>query len=121
MAGSGSTNYRVVSGRCRACFRPRTDRLHRAFRGGDDILAASHGVGRHPSARAKPSGTRVIPALVAMVSGPFARAMLTAFFFFGSLNGFVLLPLYIHRLGGTEASIGTVSYTHLTLPTSDLV
>ena len=43
-----------------------------------------------------------------MVSGPFARAMLTAFFFFGSLNGFVLLPLYIHQLGGTEASIGMV-------------
>ena len=43
-----------------------------------------------------------------MVSGPFGRAMLTAFFFFGSLNGFVLLPLYIHQLGGTEASIGLV-------------
>src|SRR6266545_4737032 len=76
--------------------------------GDDDILAASHGVGRHPSARAKPSATRVIPALVAMVSGPFARAMLTAFFFFGSLNGFVLLPLYIHQLGGNEAAIGLV-------------
>jgi len=50
----------------------------------------------------------VIPALVAMVSGPFAWAMVTAFFFFGSLNGFVLLPLYIHQLGGTEASIGMV-------------
>ena len=32
-----------------------------------------------------------------MISGPFARAMLAAFFFFGSLNGFVLLPLYIHQ------------------------
>ena len=50
----------------------------------------------------------MIRALGAMVSGPFARAMLTAFFFFGSLNGFVLLPLYIHQLGGTEASIGMV-------------
>jgi MFS family permease len=50
----------------------------------------------------------VIRAIVGMVSGPFARAMLAAFFFFGSLNGFVLLPLYIHQLGGTEASIGLV-------------
>jgi MFS family permease len=50
----------------------------------------------------------VIPAFVGMVSGPFARAMLTAFFFFGGLNAFVLLPLYIHQLGGTEASIGEV-------------
>jgi len=34
--------------------------------------------------------------------------MLTNFFFFGSLNGFLLLPLYIHRLGGDEADIGLV-------------
>jgi MFS family permease len=43
-----------------------------------------------------------------LVSGPFVRTMLTNFFFFGSLNGFVLLPLYIHQLGGTEAAIGLV-------------
>ena len=43
-----------------------------------------------------------------MLRGPFARAMVTNFFFFGSLNGFVLLPLYIHRLGGNEAEIGFV-------------
>jgi MFS family permease len=30
------------------------------------------------------------------------------FFFFTSLNGFVLLPLYIARLGGTEVEIGLV-------------
>ncbi len=47
-----------------------------------------------------------------MISGPFARAMLTAFFFFGSLNGFVLLPLYINQLGGNEASIGVVQATY---------
>jgi len=41
-------------------------------------------------------------------SGPFARTMLTNFFFFGSLNGFVLLPLYVHQLGGSEAAIGLV-------------
>ena len=43
-----------------------------------------------------------------LLGGPFARAMVTSFLFFGSLNGFVLLPLYIHRLGGTEAEIGIV-------------
>jgi hypothetical protein len=40
--------------------------------------------------------------------GPFARIMLTNFFFFGALNGFLLLPLYIQRLGGDEADIGLV-------------
>jgi MFS family permease len=43
-----------------------------------------------------------------LVSGPFVRTMLTNFFFFGSLNGFVLLPLYVHQLGGSEAAIGLV-------------
>lgn len=43
-----------------------------------------------------------------LFDGPFARAMVTSFLFFGSLNGFVLLPLYIHRLGGTEMDIGLV-------------
>jgi MFS family permease len=36
------------------------------------------------------------------------RATITNFFFFGSLNGFVLLPLYIQQLGGTEIEIGLV-------------
>jgi MFS family permease len=40
--------------------------------------------------------------------GPFARIMATNFFFFGALNGFLLLPLYIQRLGGDEADIGLV-------------
>jgi len=43
-----------------------------------------------------------------LVSGPFAQAALTSFFFMSSLNCFILLPLYIHRLGGTEAEIGMV-------------
>ena len=43
-----------------------------------------------------------------LVSGPFARTMLTNFFFFASLNGFVLLPLYVHQLGGNEAAVGLV-------------
>lgn len=43
-----------------------------------------------------------------LLGGPFARAMVMSFLFFGSLNGFVLLPLYVMRLGGTEAEIGLV-------------
>jgi MFS family permease len=39
---------------------------------------------------------------------PFLRATGTNFFFFAALNGFVLLPLYIQQLGGTEIEIGFV-------------
>jgi MFS family permease len=39
---------------------------------------------------------------------PFLKATIMNFFFFLSLNAFVLLPLYIHRLGGTEVEIGIV-------------
>lgn len=39
---------------------------------------------------------------------PFLRATVTNFFFFLSLNGFVLLPIYIQRLGGNEIQIGLV-------------
>ncbi len=39
---------------------------------------------------------------------PFVRATVTNFFFGASLNAFVLLPLYIHRLGGREVEIGVV-------------
>lgn len=38
----------------------------------------------------------------------FVRVTVTNFFFFASLNGFVLLPLYIERLGGTAVEIGLV-------------
>jgi MFS family permease len=38
----------------------------------------------------------------------FRRATLTNFFFFSSQNGFVLLPLYVKQLGGTEIEIGLV-------------
>lgn len=34
--------------------------------------------------------------------------MLTNFFFFSSLNAYVLLPLYVQRLGGSEAAVGFV-------------
>jgi MFS family permease len=39
---------------------------------------------------------------------PFFRATLTNFFFFLGLNGFILLPLHIRDLGGTEIEIGVV-------------
>jgi MFS family permease len=38
----------------------------------------------------------------------FVRATVTNFFFFASLNGFVLLPLHIQNLGGTAVEIGLV-------------
>ena len=38
----------------------------------------------------------------------FVHATLTSFFFFFGQNGFVLLPLYVKQLGGTEAEIGMV-------------
>ena len=43
-----------------------------------------------------------------LLSGPFAQAALTSFFFMSGLNCFILLPLYVHRLGGTEGEIGIV-------------
>jgi MFS family permease len=50
----------------------------------------------------------VIRGLELPVGGAFARATLTSFFFSSSLSCFILLPLYVHRLGGTEAEIGLV-------------
>jgi MFS family permease len=50
----------------------------------------------------------VIRGLELPVGGPFARATLTSFFFSSSLSCFILLPLYVHQLGGTEAEIGLV-------------
>ena len=38
----------------------------------------------------------------------FVRATLTNFFFSLALNGYVLLPLHVHALGGTEVAIGLV-------------
>jgi MFS family permease len=39
---------------------------------------------------------------------PFLRATVTNFFFCLSLNAFVLLPLYVQRLGGTAIEVGIV-------------
>ncbi len=38
----------------------------------------------------------------------FVRATVTNFFFFLGMNGFLLLPLYIKNLGGTEVEVGMV-------------
>jgi len=64
-------------------------------------------VAGHSTATADPAATHV-RATFELMRGPFAAAMWTNFFFFGSLNGFVLLPLYIQQLGGNEAQIGVV-------------
>ena len=50
----------------------------------------------------------MIRGLELVVTGPFARATLTNFFFMSSLSCFILLPPYVQRLGGTEAEIGLV-------------
>jgi MFS family permease len=45
----------------------------------------------------------------AIVNYPlFLRTTVTNFFFFAGLNCFLLLPLYVHSLGGTEIGIGVV-------------
>jgi MFS family permease len=54
------------------------------------------------------AATRLTGPAELLRHGPFARIMLTNFFFFGALNGFLLLPLYIQQLGGDEADIGLV-------------
>jgi len=43
-----------------------------------------------------------------LAPSPFARATVTNFFFCLSLNAFILLPLYIQALGGTEVEIGVI-------------
>ncbi len=43
-----------------------------------------------------------------VLTGAFVYAAATNFFFFACLHSFVLLPLYIQRLGGTEAEIGMI-------------
>jgi MFS family permease len=48
----------------------------------------------------------VVPLLP--TPSPFVRATVTNFFFFLSMNGFVLLPLYVQQLGGTEIEIGFI-------------
>jgi MFS family permease len=47
-----------------------------------------------------------VPPILAQQA--FLKATATSFFFFASLNCFVLLPLYVQRLGGTEVAVGVV-------------
>jgi MFS family permease len=47
-----------------------------------------------------------VPPILAQQA--FLRATATSFFFFASLNCFVLLPLYVKQLGGTEVAVGVV-------------
>lgn len=50
----------------------------------------------------------MIPSLPSVLAGQFIRITSMNFFFFSSVNAFVLLPLYIQQQGGTEAQIGLV-------------
>lgn len=43
-----------------------------------------------------------------LADNPFLRATVTNFFFFFGMNGFILLPLYVTSLGGTEVEVGLV-------------
>ncbi|HSP99023.1 MAG TPA: MFS transporter [Candidatus Dormibacteraeota bacterium] len=43
-----------------------------------------------------------------LLSGPFLRATLANFFFFLNFASYFLLPLFLHSLGGSEATIGAV-------------
>ncbi len=50
----------------------------------------------------------MIPSLPSALASTFFRVTSMNFFFFASVNAFVLLPLYIQQLGGTEVQIGLV-------------
>ncbi len=50
----------------------------------------------------------MIPSLPSVLTGQFFRVTAMNFFFFASVNAYVLLPLHIQRIGGSEAQIGLV-------------
>lgn len=50
----------------------------------------------------------MIPSVPSVLTGQFFRVTVMNFFFFSSVNAYVLLPLHIQRLGGSEAQIGLV-------------
>ncbi|MGH7361460.1 MAG: MFS transporter, partial [Candidatus Methylomirabilales bacterium] len=50
----------------------------------------------------------MIPSLPSLLTGQFFRVTSMNFFFFASVNAFVLLPLHIQQIGGSEAQIGLV-------------
>lgn len=47
-----------------------------------------------------------------LVSPPFVQAMVTNFLFFMSMNGFLLLPIHVQQMGGSEAHVGFVQATY---------
>jgi len=51
-----------------------------------------------------------VPAILTQQA--FLKATAASFFFFASLNCFVLLPLHVQRLGGTEVAVGVVMGTY---------
>jgi MFS family permease len=51
-----------------------------------------------------------VPPILAQQA--FLKATATSFFFFASLNCFVLLPLHVQHLGGTEVAVGVVMGTY---------
>jgi MFS family permease len=51
-----------------------------------------------------------VPPILAQQA--FLLATATSFFFFASLNCFVLLPIYVTQLGGTEVAVGIVMGTY---------
>ncbi len=84
------------------------DRLQgRSLRAPRATLDANHG-GGHSTTRGKRAATFVMRASQFLFTGPFAQATLTNFFFMSGVNCFILLPLYIHQLGATEAEIGLI-------------
>ncbi|MBI3625399.1 MAG: MFS transporter [Candidatus Rokubacteria bacterium] len=50
----------------------------------------------------------MIPSLPSVLTGQFFRVTSMNFFFFASVNAYVLLPLHIQQIGGSEAQIGLV-------------
>src|SRR4029453_1079768 len=110
------------SGRRAGADRPRRPRDRRRparyRRGGGPAIPEMHGRGGARARRRRPRRRRAGPRSSAcdnhravasiLAPTPFVRAIVTNFFFFLGLNGFVLLPLYIQQLGGNEIQIGMV-------------
>src|SRR5438552_4146391 len=73
----------------------------------DQVGAARlDGAAKHGFYRGHAYNFRVSPLILA--DKAFVQATITNFFFFLSLNCFILLPLYVENAGGTEIEIGLV-------------
>jgi len=58
--------------------------------------------------RAEDLTAPVTVAIRAVLTPAFVHAAVTNFFFIASLSCFILLPLYIHEVGGTEVEVGLI-------------